>query len=197
MRSTRSFEAEKAVARLRQLMKSFGMPISMLASELGVSRQYIWQVIHTQISISLSRALQIEQAGRRLADRRKNFMTFGERLRAARVSAGMTLKEVAERIGYSWVGVERWEKDQCLPKPGVLWHLLSVYGIPSRPGADVLPFNGRAEPVELASRSHFGASGLPHDEIVRVLARRGEFSAGFRTRAKSSTRRKRGGLPHH
>jgi hypothetical protein len=31
-------------------------------------------------------------------------------------------------IGYSWVGVERWEKDVCLPKPGVLWHLFTLYG---------------------------------------------------------------------
>ena len=41
----------------------------------------------------------------------------------------MTLKEVARAIGYTWVGVERWEKNICRPKPSVLWHLLTLYGV--------------------------------------------------------------------
>lgn len=61
--------------------------------------------------------------------------SYGQRLRAARQASGMTLKEVAELIGYSWVAVERWELDRCVPKPGVLWHLRQVY----RVGDDWLP----------------------------------------------------------
>ncbi|MCK5573987.1 MAG: hypothetical protein KAJ12_14550, partial [Bacteroidetes bacterium] len=40
-------------------------------------------------------------------------------------------------IGYSWVGVQRWERDQCLPKPGVLWHLLNLYGVAGQNGGDL------------------------------------------------------------
>jgi transcriptional regulator with XRE-family HTH domain len=53
----------------------------------------------------------------------------GGLLRAAREGAGLTLKEAAALIGYSWVAVERWELGRCLPKPGVLWHLRQVYGV--------------------------------------------------------------------
>jgi transcriptional regulator with XRE-family HTH domain len=55
-------------------------------------------------------------------------MTTGMRLRSARRRAGLTLKQTAHMIGYTWVAVERWEKDLCLPKPGVLFHLCHVYG---------------------------------------------------------------------
>ena len=55
--------------------------------------------------------------------------TIGARLRAARVSAGLTLKQVAGIISYTWVAVERWEKGACLPKPGVLRHLAHLYGV--------------------------------------------------------------------
>lgn len=53
--------------------------------------------------------------------------TIGEELRSAREEAGLTLKEAAAAIGYTWVAVERWELGRCLPKPGVLWHLRQVY----------------------------------------------------------------------
>jgi len=61
--------------------------------------------------------------------------TYGQRLRAAREGAGLTLKDVAGLIGYSWVAVERWELDRCVPKPGVLWHLRQIYMV----GDDWLP----------------------------------------------------------
>ena len=70
--------------------------------------------------------------------------SFGEQLRAARLASGLTLKQVAGLIGYSWVGVERWEKDVCRPKPGVLWHLFTLYGDSSRsmyPGMPPLAAN--------------------------------------------------------
>ena len=75
---------------------------------------------------------------------RKHMRSFGEQLRAARIASGLTLKQVADMIGYSWVGVERWEKDVCRPKPGVLWHLFMLYGDSSRsmrPGTPPLAAN--------------------------------------------------------
>lgn len=59
----------------------------------------------------------------------KDKTTIGSRLRAARVAAGLTLKQVAGMISYTWVAVQRWEKGVCLPKPGVLRHLAHLYGV--------------------------------------------------------------------
>jgi transcriptional regulator with XRE-family HTH domain len=115
------------ITRIRSTMKEWGVTNSDLATVLGVSRQYLWQVVNRRVHLSMVRATEIEAVLNRLvADSRRN-STFGDRLRAARRSAGFTLKEVASMIGYSWAGVERWEKDQCRPKPGVLFHLMSIY----------------------------------------------------------------------
>jgi transcriptional regulator with XRE-family HTH domain len=118
---------QASIARIRATMKSWGITNSRLASELGVSRQYLWQVVHRRVHLSPARADEIERVLNHLVADSRHHSTFGERLRAARRSAGFTLKEVASMIGYSWAGVERWEKDQCRPKPGVLFHLMSIY----------------------------------------------------------------------
>jgi len=55
--------------------------------------------------------------------------TIGSRLRAARLAAGLTLKQVAALLSYTRVAVERWEKGAYLPKPGVLRHLAHLYGV--------------------------------------------------------------------
>jgi transcriptional regulator with XRE-family HTH domain len=120
---------EEAVRRIREKMRQWGITVSFLAGHLGVSRQYAWQIVNFRTSLSPDRANEIERAVDGIVAGKTHIRTFGERLRAARISAGFTLKQVAGLIGYSWVGVERWEKDQCLPKPGVLWHLFSLYGI--------------------------------------------------------------------
>lgn len=118
---------QAAISRIRATMKEWGVTNSRLASELGVSRQYLWQVVHCRVHLSIERAEEIELVLNRVVAESRRHSTFGERLRAARRSAGFTLKEVASMIGYSWAGVERWEKDQCRPKPGVLFHLMSIY----------------------------------------------------------------------
>ena len=67
---------------------------------------------------------------------------------------------VAGLIGYSWGGVERWEKDQCVPKPGGLWHLFSLYGIGEGEGNRLgLPYP-HLRP-ELVSGSPAAGSGPP------------------------------------
>ncbi len=122
-------EVERVIERIRRKMKPWGITVTFLAGELGVSRQYAWQIVHYRTFLSQERILEIEKVVDSIIVKRKHLSTFGERLRAARISAGFTLKQVASMIGYSWVGVERWEKNICLPKPGVLWHLCTVYCI--------------------------------------------------------------------
>jgi DNA-binding transcriptional regulator YiaG len=117
----------EVTSRIRTKMRRWGITLSFLAARLSVSRQYAWQIVHYSTAISLQRATEIEAEVDRIVADRAHMQTLGERLRAARLSAGMTLKQAANLIGYSWVGVERWEKNLCLPKPGVLLHLLNLY----------------------------------------------------------------------
>jgi len=124
-------QVQAAITRIRATMKEWGITNAMLANAMHVSRQYLWQVVHRRVHLSLERAEEIERILDRLVAERKHHSTFGERLRTARRAAGFTLKEVASMIGYSWAGVERWEKDMCRPKPGVLWHLMSIYNASS------------------------------------------------------------------
>jgi transcriptional regulator with XRE-family HTH domain len=121
-------ETDQTVDRIRSKMGQWGITLTFLAGELGVSRQYAWQVVHNRIPLSARKAKSVERTVDAIIERQAHLTTFGARLRAARLAAGLTLKQVASMIGYSWVGVERWEKDVCVPKPGVLWHLFSLYG---------------------------------------------------------------------
>ncbi len=123
-------EVQSVVERIRRNLRRWGIGVSYFARHLDVTRQYAWQIVHYRTPLSLDRALEIEQELNAIIARRAHLQSFGDRLRAARLSAGLTLKEVAGMIGYTWVGVERWEKNVCRPKPGVLWHLCSVYEIP-------------------------------------------------------------------
>jgi transcriptional regulator with XRE-family HTH domain len=119
--------------RIQAKMRHWGITNTFLASQLGVSRQYAWQAMRGRIPVSEERATTIEYAVDTIIAQQKHIRSFGERLRAARIASGYTLKEVAALIGYSWVGVERWEKNLCRPKPGVLWHLFSLYGVDANP----------------------------------------------------------------
>lgn len=121
----------RTMEQVRHDMKRSGITVAFLAAELGVSRQYAWQAVHYRAPLSDERAREIASTVDRIIAHRSHARSFGQQLRAARLASGMTLKQVAGLIGYSWVGVERWEKDICRPKPGVLWHLFSLYGAPS------------------------------------------------------------------
>ena len=113
----------------RNRLRAWGLPVSEIAQDMGVSRQYVWQVLHNRLPVSSRRFAEIERAVEERIQRERVHTSAGKRLRRARVEAGYTLKQAAAAIGYSWVAVERWERDVCLPKPGVLWHLRHVYGV--------------------------------------------------------------------
>lgn len=137
-------EVDEVVQRIVKKMKPWGITLSYLAQNLGVSRQYAWQIIHYRTILSRAKALEIEKAVDRIIEERAHVRTFGDRLRAARISAGFTLKEVGSMIGYTWVGVERWEKNQCVPKPGVLWHLCNLYCVGEDWFKECFPQDGTA-----------------------------------------------------
>jgi hypothetical protein len=125
----RDSEVEQIIGRTTAKMRSWGITVTYLAKQLAVSRQYGWQVVYYRTTVSRRKANEVEATVDSIIAQQKHLQTYGDRLRAARVSAGLTLKQVGEKIGYTWVGVERWEKNVCLPKPGVLWHLRTLYGV--------------------------------------------------------------------
>jgi transcriptional regulator with XRE-family HTH domain len=170
-------DVRQTLERVRGKMKPWGISIAFLATRLRVSRQYIWQAVNHRTHISPYRAGEIERAVDAVIAERAHMKTFGARLRAARLSAGLTLKEVAAMIGYSWVGVERWERDICLPKPGVLWHLFSLYGVSGNPVLHEVGMGGhrRLEPVP----------GLP-GERIRAASLQGSRGNNVGRRRKSS-----------
>jgi DNA-binding XRE family transcriptional regulator len=119
---------QEIVGRIADKMKHWGITVTFLSSQLNVSRQYAWQIKHYRTSLSRERALEIEQTVDAIIRQGRHVKTFGDRLRAARIAAGMTLKQAAGAIGYTWVGIERWEKNLCMPKPMALSRLLELYG---------------------------------------------------------------------
>ena len=125
----RNNETGQIIQRSAARMKQWGITVTYLATQLGVSRQYAWQVMYYRTMVSREKALQVQSVVDSIIEQQSHVKSFGDRLRAARISRGLTLKEVADKIGYSWVGVERWEKNVCLPKPGVLFHLRTLYDV--------------------------------------------------------------------
>lgn len=123
------------VKNLKETMRRWGITITHIAMQLGVSRQYIWQVLYYKSFISSEKLSEIESILDRCVGDQRRGTSLGEQLRRARISAGFTLKEAAAKIGYTWIAIERWEKNICRPKPGVLWHLRQVYSV----GEDWLP----------------------------------------------------------
>lgn len=170
----KSPDVERTLERVRGKLKPWGISLTFLASRLSVSRQYVWQAVHYRTPLSPERASEIEHAVDEVIEQKAHLKTFGARLRAARLSAGLTLKEVAHMIGYSWVGVERWERDVCLPKPGVLWHLFSLYGVTGNPVLDEVGISGHRRPESLTviPGERIRAAGLQGTRSQEGLRRR-------------------------
>jgi transcriptional regulator with XRE-family HTH domain len=170
-------EVDEVVQRIVKKMKPWGITVSYLAHNLGVSRQYAWQIIHYKTVLSSKKALEIEKAVERIIEDRAHVRTFGDRLRAARISAGYTLKEVGSMIGYTWVGVERWEKNQCVPKPGVLWHLCNLYCVGEDWFNDVFPEGGAAVKGGFRYEHRMGIRG----ELAAMYLAPGSSATGQRS----------------
>ena len=76
---------------------------------------------------------------------------FGEKIRAARKAAGMTQKQLAQRLGVSNTSVSNWEKDLSRPDADMIQLLCGILGLspnafygagegisaPSQPGRQV------------------------------------------------------------
>ena len=56
-------------------------------------------------------------------------MTIGESLKAARKNAGLTQKELGERVGLSYQSIAQWENDLRKPKPETLQKLAKALNV--------------------------------------------------------------------
>ena len=55
-------------------------------------------------------------------------MTTGQRIKEARKKAGLSQKELAEKLGISYVGISQWENDKRKPKQDSLQRIAEAVG---------------------------------------------------------------------
>lgn len=96
---------------------------------------------------------------------------FGERVRHAREAVGLSQTEVADRMGVSPQGVQKWESGASFPRLSRLYRLAEVLTVPL---SQLLPDNPEALPavnVE-AVRARFLAERIARlpEEKVRALS---------------------------
>lgn len=90
---------------------------------------------------------------------------FGDRLQRLRTSAGLSLAEVAKRMGVSAPSVSGWEKGRARPTRGRIVKLAAILGVPS---ADLLDDAAPEEFQELVDRSReqiAHAAGVNPDRV--------------------------------
>lgn len=57
----REKDVEQIILRLRNKMRPWGITITFLAMQLGVSRQYVWQIVYYRTLISREKVLEVER----------------------------------------------------------------------------------------------------------------------------------------
>ena len=72
---------------------------------------------------------------------------LGNRLRQARIEAGLNLPETEERTGLTRAALSDWERGRRLPALPALWVMASAYGVLVTDLLDhVYPFGARRRP---------------------------------------------------
>lgn len=56
-------------------------------------------------------------------------MTTGQRIKEARIKAGVTQQELADKLGISFVGISQWEHDKRKPKQETLIKIAKALGV--------------------------------------------------------------------
>ena len=95
-------------------------------------------------------------------------LSFGERLKQARVARGLSLRQLAEGVSVSPMAVSKYENDQARPSAEVRGRLSGVLGL--KPGYFTRPEQVRLECVEYRARKRLGSKAR-----ASLEARVGEF----------------------
>lgn len=109
-------------------------------------------------------------------------LSFGERLKQARVARGLSLRQLAERVGVSPMALSKYENDRVRPSAGVRQRLCEVLGV--KPGYFTRPQQVTLECVEYRTRRRLGAKARAAVEarvaefLERYLAAESIFEPG-------------------
>lgn len=115
-----SLEVRDSVGDIDAKTRDVGMAFSFLARGLGMWRQYLYKMLNVGDPLWADDVtVRTDMAHR---------ATLGHRLKRVRVLSGLSIRAAADQIGYTHGSVARWEKDQYLPKPGVLLPCASSTG---------------------------------------------------------------------
>ena len=134
---------------------------------MTIDKQSPSVILNTAPRVMPGRLAQLAQAVQGFEDRAIN--TFGERLSAARIKAGLTQAQVAEIVGKERQAVIRWEKNKGVPlsfntteflplarrlKVSVEWLL---YGVDISPGSTTDPRIEKVRGVVKEFSTHYPA----------------------------------------
>lgn len=109
-------------------------------------------------------------------------LSFGERLKQARVAAGLSARHLAERVNVSPMAVSKWENDQMRPAAEARLKLAEVLGL--KPGYFTRPGQVGLVCVEYRARKRLGSKAKASLEarvaefLERYLAVEGVFDPG-------------------
>ena len=98
---------------------------------------------------------------------------IGERLREERRAAGMTVREIARRVGVSPSLISQIERDKVKPSVSTLWGLVTVLGLTM---GDLFSDVDAPDPAAAAPRGRAGAgdrAGEPRGDQPRDAASTG------------------------
>lgn len=97
-------------------------------------------------------------------------MTFGEKIKSARVVCGLTQKELAEKIGSKHNSISNWENDQNKPDPDTIGLLCGVLGIsPSYLLSDAEQMRNFSDPQEMIILNKYHNLDAHGKKIVKAV----------------------------
>ncbi len=134
-------ERRRRAARLR----AGGFTLASIAEKLGVSRQAIWSLLNTRPQLTQARALTCRGCGALIISagalpgdtdsalcldcvEAEPDLSFGQRLKALRLAAGLTRSELAVQTGISTGSIRAYEEDRRTPHLRSIARLASLLG---------------------------------------------------------------------